>query len=74
MSVHATDRVVPTVSGAIIRPGAAVRLDAHGHAWIAPPSLAVDDVAPLRDEARLADGLGRFARAAASRRAALSDV
>ena len=29
---------VPTVHGAPLRPGDAVRLDAHAHAWIDPPA------------------------------------
>jgi predicted metal-dependent phosphotriesterase family hydrolase len=71
--VKAADRVLPTVSGAIVRPGAALRLDAHGHAWIAPPALAIEEAPALRDEASLVGGLDRFARAAAPRRAALLD-
>jgi predicted metal-dependent phosphotriesterase family hydrolase len=71
--VNATDAVLPTVSGSIVRPGAGVRLDAHGHAWIAPPALAVEEVPALRDEPRLVAGLERFAHAAAPRRAALLD-
>ena len=71
--VNATDPVLPTVSGAIVRPGSDLRLDAHGHAWIAPPALAAEEVPALRDEAALVAGLERFARAAAPRRAALLD-
>ena len=56
-----------------MRPGTALRLDAHGHAWIAPPALAIDEAPALRDESRLVAGLDRFARAAAPRRAALLD-
>jgi predicted metal-dependent phosphotriesterase family hydrolase len=72
--MRAGDPVLPTVSGAIVRPRTGVRLDAHGHAWIAPPSLVDDIVPPLVDEARLAAGLARFAAVAAPRRAALLDV
>ena len=68
------DAVVPLVTGAILRPDADVRLDGYGHAWIAPPSLAPTKVAPLNDEARLAEGLRDFARTAAPRRAALLDA
>ena len=72
--MRAGDHVLPTVSGTIVRPGTGVRLDAHGHAWIAPPSLVDVHVPPLTDEPRLAAGLARFAQAAAPRRAALLDV
>ena len=71
--MRAGDHVLPTVSGAIVRPKTGVRLDAHGHAWIAPPSLADASVPALTDEPRLAAGLARFAEAAAPRRAALLD-
>jgi 5-phospho-D-xylono-1,4-lactonase len=73
MGMSAGQHVLPTVSGAILRPGAEVRLDAHGHAWIAPPSLAVEEVPALVDELRLVDGLTSFAKAATPRRAALLD-
>ena len=72
--MRAGDRVLPTVSGTIVRPQTNVRLDAHGHAWIAPPSLVDEHVPALTDESRLATGLARFAEAAAPRRAALLDV
>ncbi|TVR88382.1 MAG: hypothetical protein EA416_13495 [Trueperaceae bacterium] len=72
--MRAGDPVLPTVTGAIVRPNTGVRLDAHGHAWIAPPSLVDEIVPPLVDETRLAAGLARFAAAAAPRRAALLDV
>ena len=68
------DAVVPLVTGAILRPGADVRLDGYGHAWIAPASLAPTKLAPLNDEARLAEGLRAFARTAGPRRAALLDA
>lgn len=71
--MRAGDPVLPTVSGAIVRPKTDVRLDAHGHAWIAPPSLVDARVPELTDEPRLAAGLARFAQAAAPRRAALLD-
>ncbi|CAN5647706.1 hypothetical protein BH23DEI1_BH23DEI1_24300 [soil metagenome] len=71
--MRASDHVVPTVSGSIVRPGTGVRLDAHGHAWIAPPSLAEEGVPALTDESGLVAGLARFAAAAAPRRAALLD-
>jgi predicted metal-dependent phosphotriesterase family hydrolase len=66
-------RVLPLVTGAILRPEADVRLDGYGHAWIAPTSLAPTTLAPLNDEERLVDGLRGFARAVAPRRAALLD-
>jgi phosphotriesterase-related protein len=66
-------RVLPLVTGAILRPGADVRLDGYGHAWIAPTSLAPTTLAPLNDEERLVDGLRSFARTVAPRRAALLD-
>ena len=71
--MNAGDRVVPTVTGSTLRPGSGVRLDGHGHAWIAPPSLAAEPVPALNDEAFLAKGLRRFAESAAPRRAALLD-
>jgi 5-phospho-D-xylono-1,4-lactonase len=66
-------RVLPLVTGAILRPEADVRLDGYGHAWIAPTSLAPTTLAPLNDEERLVDGLRGFARAVTPRRAALLD-
>ncbi len=71
--MKAAEHVLPTVTGATLRPGAKLRLDAHGHAWIAPPALAVEPVPPLNDEGRLVAGLARFSAAAAPRRAALLD-
>ena len=72
--MRAGDHVLPTVTGTIVRPQTGVRLDAHGHAWIAPPPL-VDDIVPaLTNEPQLVAGLARFAAAAAPRRAALLDV
>jgi 5-phospho-D-xylono-1,4-lactonase len=72
--MHSSDRVLPTVSGTIVRPDSGVRLDAHGHAWIAPPPLVDAHVPALTDETGLVAGLTRFANAAAPRRAALLDV
>jgi phosphotriesterase-related protein len=72
--MRAGHRVLPTVTGTIVRPQTAVRLDAHGHAWIAPPSLVDDTVPALTNETELVAGLARFATAAAPRRAALLDV
>ncbi len=71
--MNAGDPVVPTVTGSTLRPGSGVRLDGHGHAWIAPPSLADEPVPALNDEAFLVEGLARFAQAAAPHRAALLD-
>lgn len=71
--MNAADPVMPTVTGATLRPGAEVRLDGHGHAWIAPPSLALETVPALTDEGLLARGLARFAEAATPHRAALLD-
>ncbi len=71
--MNAAGDVLPTVTGAALRPGAEVRLDGHGHAWIAPPSLAAEEVLPLDDEELLVAGLTRFAEAARPRRAALLD-
>jgi predicted metal-dependent phosphotriesterase family hydrolase len=71
--VRAADHVLPTVTGSTLRPGADLRLDAHGHAWIAPPPLAPVTMPALHDESRLVAGLERFAGAAAPRRAALLD-
>jgi 5-phospho-D-xylono-1,4-lactonase len=67
------DRVVPLVTGSILRPGAPVRLDAHSRAWTDPPSLAPEPLPARNDEARQVAALGRFAVAAAPRRAALLD-
>jgi len=67
------DRVLPLVTGAILRPDADVRFDGYGHAWIAPTSLAPTTLAPLNDEDRLLEGLRSFARTVAPRRAALLD-
>jgi predicted metal-dependent phosphotriesterase family hydrolase len=67
-------RVLPLVTGAILRPEADVRLDGYGHAWIAPTSLAPTTLAPLNDEGRLVEGLRTFAHAVAPRRAALLDA
>ena len=72
--MRAGDAVLPTVSGSIVRPRTGVRLDAHGHAWIAPPPLVDEHTPALTNEPRLAAGLARFAAAAAPRRAALLDV
>lgn len=71
--MNAGDRVVPTVTGSTLRPGTGVRLDGHGHAWIAPPSMAAEPVPALNDETFLTQGLKHFAAAAAPRRAALLD-
>ncbi len=67
-------RVLPLVTGAVLRPDADVRFDGYGHAWIAATSLAPAAIAPLNDEERQTGGLRGFARAAAPRRAALLDV
>ena len=72
--MYADDHVVPTVTGSVLRPGTGLRLDAHGHAWVAPPSLVAEAAVALTDEPLLASGLTRFSRAAAPRRAALLDV
>lgn len=72
--MQAGDAVLPTVSGSVVRPGTGVRLDAHGHAWIAPPPLLDAHLPALTTEPRLVAGLTRFATAAAPRRAALLDV
>ena len=72
--MRADDHVLPTVTGSVLRPRSGLRLDAHGHAWIAPPSLVAEAVPALTDESRLAAGLAHFARAAAPRRAAILDV
>jgi 5-phospho-D-xylono-1,4-lactonase len=71
--MNAAADVLPTVTGAALRPGAEVRLDGHGHAWIAPPSLAAEEVPALADEELLVAGLTGFAEAARPRRAALLD-
>lgn len=68
------DRVLPLVTGGVLRSDADVRLDGFGHGWIAPTSLAPAALAPLNDEARLSDGLRGFAHAVAPRRAALLDA
>ena len=67
-------RVLPLVTGAVLRPDADVRLDGYGHAWIAPTPLAPTTLAPLNDEQRLLEGLQGFARSAAPRRAAMLDA
>jgi 5-phospho-D-xylono-1,4-lactonase len=70
---------MPTVHGAPLRPGDALLLDGHAHAWIDPaPGVAGGATIALRDEARQRAGLADFARAAlwgdaAPRRAALLD-
>jgi 5-phospho-D-xylono-1,4-lactonase len=63
-----------TVAGAPLRTDAAVRLDAHAHAWIDPPA-GVDAASSFRlnDHTAQAAALTEFARAAAPRRAALLD-
>ncbi len=71
--MNASDPVLPTVTGSTLRPGAKVRLDGHGHAWIAPPSLAPEVVPALTDERTLVEGLALFGRAAKPSRAAMLD-